>query len=76
MVALVPPAERWPPRRGEVISSACSSVWIERSPAEAEAVGSSPAKRAFARHIRYNAASPIDVAGPFPASPSPLLLRG
>ncbi len=33
-------------RKWPHVTRACSSVWIERSPAEAEAVGSSPAKRA------------------------------
>ena len=34
-----------PPRHQKI--SACSSVGLERSPAEAEAVGSNPAKRAI-----------------------------
>ena len=33
-----------PPSAGHC---ACSSAWIERSPAEAEVAGSSPARRAF-----------------------------
>lgn len=30
---------------GTTFSGACSSVWIERGPAEAEVVGSNPTKR-------------------------------
>jgi hypothetical protein len=35
---------------GHSSPGACSSVWIERGPAKAEVVGSSPAKRAITRH--------------------------